>query len=222
MTEVRVYSGFTGPANWANDGAAANDGISVGMEFRVSTTAWATKLWFWRANTDGDNNVRRGGIYRLSDGALLTPDTSFGVVGTLGAWNSVTLATPLALTTYDGTDATRYMAVIYHPGGGFTFTQNTMTADRTVGIITAPASGNAKYGSNTYRESPNTLSLPTDTFNSSRYWLDVSVDDTPPASPGRPVKVWSGSAWQTKTLKTWNGSAWVTKPTKVWGGSSWA
>jgi hypothetical protein len=38
---------------------------------------------------------------------------------------------------------------------------------------------------------------------------------------GRPVKVWSGSAWVTRTLKVWSGSAWVTRPTKVWSGSAW-
>jgi hypothetical protein len=38
---------------------------------------------------------------------------------------------------------------------------------------------------------------------------------------GKPVKVWSGSAWVTKVLKVWSGSAWVVKPAKVWNGSAW-
>jgi hypothetical protein len=222
VTEYRVYNTFTGPSTWANDGPNANDGISVGMEFRVSSVCTATKLWFWRANTDGDSNVRSGAIFRLSDSAQLTPTVSFGTVGTLGAWHSVSL-TPISLAAYDGTDATRYMAVIYHPGGGFAFTQNAMTANRTVGPLTAPSSANSKYGNCTYREAPNSLSLPTTTFNSSRYWLDVSVDDTP-AVTGRPIKVRSVSGtWDTKPVKVRSsGGTWDTKSAKVWNGSAWA
>jgi len=34
-------------------------------------------------------------------------------------------------------------------------------------------------------------------------------------------KVWTGSAWLTKTPKVWTGSTWAVKPMKVWTGTTW-
>lgn len=57
--------------------------------------------------------------------------------------------------------------------------------------------------------------------NGCRLGLTIAFKKAAAGGGGKPVKVWSGSAWVTKTLKVWSGSAWVTKPAKVWNGSAW-
>lgn len=40
------------------------------------------------------------------------------------------------------------------------------------------------------------------------------------AGPGK-IKVWTGSAWESKPVEHWTGSAWVTGSLKYWNGSDW-
>lgn len=35
------------------------------------------------------------------------------------------------------------------------------------------------------------------------------------------IKIWTGSAWETKPIKVWTGSSWAQKPVKVWTGTLW-
>src|SRR6202008_2459218 len=95
------------------------------------------------------------------DSATLTTPAESG-------WQTVTLATPVNITTN-----TTYVAS-YHTTGTYVATNNFFTADVTSGVLTAPSSANAGgNGVYSYGGTSTAGIFPTSTFGASNYGADV-------------------------------------------------
>jgi Domain of unknown function (DUF4082) len=145
-TEVPAGTNF-------NDSAA----LSMGLYFTVGVDGTVTHAR-WRA-ADSVTGTVKWGLYRLSD-SLLLGSQSFTTY-TQGAWNTVALNTPIAITA-----ATRYAAV-YWSQTSYVATSAYFTTAITRGSITAEASGGR------FVEPSADITLPTNSFNNGCYFVDL-------------------------------------------------
>ena len=186
MAEYRTWPATSGP------GASFNDGtpISQGNEFYVTSTAWATKVWYWRATVGMGVGVDPvlGQIYQINGGgtgtALLVTPVSFAVPGGLG-WQSANIP-PISLTINQ-----RYKVVIYYPNGEYTATAGNHYWDTggpgefgiTNGPLLTVGASAATDGQSSYQAGVGPQ-YPTGNFQAGNYWMDASVTDVNPAGPG--------------------------------------
>ncbi|HMH70097.1 MAG TPA: DUF4082 domain-containing protein [Candidatus Saccharimonadales bacterium] len=184
MAEYRIWPATDGPASAFND----SNPISQGTEFFVSSPAWVTKIWYWRATVAmgaGPDPVL-GQIYRIDGGGLATPligtPVEFAAPVILG-WQSVSI-TPILLTSIQ-----RYKTVVYYPTGEYTATpgNNYWTTGGpgetgiTNGPLTAVNGADANDGQSSYHIGVG-LQYPTNSSSAPNFWIDVSVTDTDPTS----------------------------------------
>jgi hypothetical protein len=162
----RMYAGSTGPTASAADPAA----VSVGVEFYVTAAANLTEIRWWQATTGTSTSTRQAALYTTSNTATpVATATAAAPTGT--GWQTLTFATPVALTAN-----TRYKAVVYHPGGQYANTGSYYAsgADETNGPLVIPKAANTAGGQGTYNYATG-LSYPASTFQSATYWVDVTV-----------------------------------------------
>ncbi|MDQ3440240.1 MAG: DUF4082 domain-containing protein, partial [Planctomycetota bacterium] len=157
----------------ANDGGA----IEVGVKFRSDSDGYITGLRFYKGSQNTGTHV---GHLWTSNGTKLAEVTFTGE--TASGWQQVALASPVAITAN-----TTYVASYHTTVGRYAFDGSFFA---TSGVDNAPlhALANGADGPNgVYKYSP-TGTFPTDTFNSSNYWVDV-VFDTTTASDTTPPTV---------------------------------
>jgi hypothetical protein len=185
MAEYRIWPATDGPGVSFNDASP----ISQGNEFYVSSTAWATKLWYWKATaamgTDPTLPVL-GQLYRIDGGGLATPllgsPVSFTFPTGLG-WQSVDIP-PIQLTAVQ-----RYKTVVYYPNGEYTYLSHYWDAGGpgefglTNGPLVAVAANTAVDGQSSYIYGAG-LQYPTGNSSAANYWMDVTVTDVNPAGAG--------------------------------------
>lgn len=197
MTTYRALAAAT-----PNDSATAdNAAYSLGVEFYVTTACWVTEIRFYNPSlnhTGGSGtSVRRGALYSLTapgatTGTQVVAATNFPAA-TLGAWNTLTLATPYLLTAN-----THYMAVVYFPVGRYSSTATYFSGAGagvngvTNGPLVLPGnSGPASHATALqmrFAASTNTATvLPTSQSSATNYWIDVTVSDTDPSINAAPT-----------------------------------
>lgn len=174
MAEYRLWPATDGPAT-----DEANPPINLGTEFNVSTTAWITKIHFWRATLSEVGPVT-GAVYAVVGATQLSGTAVTFTLSGVG-WHTVTLPTPVQITA-----GVRYIATIRHAdhyaGTGGYFTSGPGSAGITNGILTAPSAAavsSAPIGNGRFDEA-GAIAAPTSTFNGGNYWSDVSVTDVDP------------------------------------------
>ncbi|MDB5314180.1 MAG: Cadherin, partial [Rhodospirillales bacterium] len=161
----------------SNDGQA----IELGMQFSVGEPGTITQLKYWRAATDaGDSDVRDGHLWG-QDGTLLATATFNSAAGQSG-WQIATLAAPVAVApgveyTVSYRTANNYVATngFFAPANEVAFDglDNNAFTDP-FGKISAPQD-EAGDGNGVYRYGADAV-MPTDTFQSSNYWVDITFD----------------------------------------------
>jgi hypothetical protein len=139
-----------------------NSPIEVGVRFTASANGLLTGLRFYKGS--GNTGTHIADLWSAT-GTLLA--TATFTSETASGWQEVNFSTPVSITA-----GTTYVAS-YHASGDYSDTANYFTNPATNGELTAPASGNGvfTYGSNSI--------FPTNTFNSTNYWVDVVFDGTP-------------------------------------------
>lgn len=178
----------------------------AGIIWKVTSDAlWLDGYWHW-VPTGGDTIARKFALWQLSDtthaiSQTLVPN-SIVTSGTLTAnqWNYVPLATPIGLSKN-----VPYVAVYgYVAVNGFPDTQNQFGAGNTyaAGITNGPlfaysdqgASAPEPFTSN-YNQglfstaaSDPAATMPTTGDVHSNFWIDIQVDDQPPA--GASYRIW--------------------------------
>jgi Domain of unknown function (DUF4082)/Bacterial Ig-like domain len=142
-----------------------NSAVEVGVKFRASTTGFITGLKFYKGT--GNTGTHAGSLWNTA-GSRLGTVTFTGESAT--GWQTATLPNPVAVTAN-----TTYVASYHTDTGFYSATASGLSAAVTRGPLTALASaangGNGvyKYGASTY---------PTDTFQSTNYWVDVVFNTT--------------------------------------------
>jgi hypothetical protein len=150
--------------------ASANDAsaIEVGTRFQPSSGGTVTGLRFYKGSANTGTHV--GHLWDAA-GNLLATVTFSGE--SASGWQQATFSSPVAVTA-----GTTYVVSYYAPGGGYSYTPSYFASAYTAGPLTAPAGGNGvyRYGAGG--------GFPTNSFNSTNYWVDVlftiTVDTTPP------------------------------------------
>ncbi|MFE3202220.1 DUF4082 domain-containing protein [Embleya sp. NPDC059237] len=175
MTASRIWPATDGLTTSSSEQTP----VSLGTEFVLSATGWATHLHFWRG-TVAELGTITGSVYVVdTDAEVVGTAATFAVSGV--GWQTVALAAPVRLEA-----ATRYIVSIHHPdryatGIAAYFSTGPGGSGITNGIITAPASAaiTSPNGQGRYEYGP-TRVAPRQTFNANAYLSDITVTDVDP------------------------------------------
>ncbi|MGJ0483987.1 MAG: N,N-dimethylformamidase beta subunit family domain-containing protein [Methylomicrobium sp.] len=152
--------------------------VELGVKFRSDLNGSITGIRFYQANSNsGSGRTFRATLWNLS-GQSLTTGT---VTSTTSGWQQVTFTTPAPITAN-----TVYVASYFAPNGNYAATNSPEFS--TAGVDNPPihllqngvSGGNGVYAYGT------TSTFPTNTFQSTNYWVDVlfttstGPDTTPP------------------------------------------
>ena len=160
--------------------AAANDAnaIELGAKFQADVNGYITGIRFYKGA--GNTGTHVGHLW-TSSGSLLASVTFTSETAT--GWQQATLATPVAITA-----ATTYVVSYYAPAGHYAVD----TPYFTTAVVTTPLRGladGASGGNGVYKYGAS--GFPTQTYNTSNYWVDVvfnttvAPDTTPPTVSGQ-------------------------------------
>ncbi|WP_067175764.1 DUF4082 domain-containing protein [Microtetraspora niveoalba] len=152
-----IFSPTDVPAETVNDPIS----LELGVRFQASQAGVIRGIRFYK---DALNTGTHTGNLWSSSGQLLasatfTSETSSG-------WQQVTFSTPVPITA-----GMTYVASYFAPSGHYSVTRPYFTTPHTNGPLTALANG-AGGGNGVYSYGA-TSSFPTNTYNSSNYWVDV-------------------------------------------------
>ncbi len=175
------------PTNSSNDGQP----IEVGVKFESSEDGYITGLRFYK---NAANTGTHTGHLWTSAGVQLAEATF--VSETASGWQEVYFSTPVQITAN-----TTYVASYHSPSGEYSYADAYFATAYNSAPLRALANGeDGPNGVYNYGAS----SFPTQTFQSSNYWVDVIFDSTPqvysiwddttiPATPavtdGRPIEL---------------------------------
>ncbi|MEA5502812.1 DUF4082 domain-containing protein [Halotia wernerae UHCC 0503] len=149
--------------------------IEVGVKFRSDVNGSITGIRFYKANSNTGTHV--GSLWSSSGTQLATATFSSE---TASGWQQVNFGTPVAITAN-----TTYVAS-YHTNVGRYSVDEGYFANSGVDTVPLHALRNGVSGSNGIYRYTATPAFPTDTYNSSNYWVDVvfttnpTSDTTPP------------------------------------------
>ena len=157
-----VWDAAAAPAG-APDGDTV--GVQLGMKFRSAVPATVTAIRFYKQA--GNSGTHTGRLWS-STGTLLSSVTFSGE--TASGWQQATLATPVAISAN-----TTYVVSYHAPNGRYSADNGFFaSAGVTRGPLSALAEG--QDGSNgVYKYGTATAGMPTDTWQSTNYWVDVVV-----------------------------------------------
>ncbi len=178
----------------SNDSTA----VELGVKFRVDTAGFVTALRFYKASTNVGTHV--GHIWTSSGASLglatFTSETASG-------WQQVTFASPILLAAN-----TTYIASYFAPSGHYSVDANFFA---TKGADNPPlhALANGVDGSNGVFANTSSPTFPSNSFNSSNYWVDVLFTPLQPHAlsgniagangPGSTVSLSNGTTTATTT-----------------------
>ncbi|HET7898734.1 MAG TPA: DUF4082 domain-containing protein, partial [Flavisolibacter sp.] len=145
----------------SNPSANDNQPIELGVKFKPTANGYITGIRFYKAT--GDNGTHTGHLWS-SNGTLLSSATFFSE--SASGWQQVSFSSPVAVTAN-----TTYVASYHSSAGLYTFTDNFFSAAIVNGPLKALADGeDGSNGVYSYTVSP---AFPTNSYQSSNYWVDV-------------------------------------------------
>ena len=145
--------GAASPVNLVNHKDATP--VEVGTRFRVVTAGQATGISFWKTTQNTGTHV---GTLWSSTGKALAQVTFTGE--TASGWQAANFSKPVDLTA-----GSQYTVSYFAPKGGYAATQGYSVASRSSALSVGRDAGVFRYGSS--------AKMPTDTYRSSTYWVDV-------------------------------------------------
>ncbi|RDJ03369.1 adhesin [Rhizobium phaseoli] len=164
------YTSLFGAATPAVVNTNDTSAVELGVKFQTSAAGTVTGIRFYKG--DLDTGTHTGSLWS-STGTRLATLTFTNE--TASGWQTAYFTSPVTLTV-----GQTYTASYHTNSGHYSTTTNYFTSNVTSGPLTAPASGNGvyRYGSNSQ--------LPTSTFQSTNYWVDVmfttSASNTTPTA----------------------------------------
>ena len=142
---------------------SANDGtpLAVGMKFRSYTNGFITGLRFYKSASNTGTHI---GQLWSSSGTLLGEATY--VSETASGWQQVALPSPVAVTA-----GTTYIVSYHSSAGNYSYTDDYFSSPIENGLL--KGLGNGEDGPNGVYFYTSTPAFPTNSFQSSNYWVDV-------------------------------------------------
>jgi hypothetical protein len=164
ITNATIFSASATPAVLSDADASA---VELGMKFRSDRDGYITGVRFYKGA--GNTGTHVGKLWS-STGTLLASVTFINETGS--GWQQANFSTPVAVTA-----GTTYIVSYYAPVGHYSATSDFFSGGGTTsGALTALGSG-VEGGNGVYRYGAGG-GFPTDTFNSTNYWVDVVFSDT--------------------------------------------
>ncbi|MBY5361525.1 DUF4082 domain-containing protein [Rhizobium leguminosarum] len=165
------YTSLFGSATPAVVNTNDTSAVELGVKFQTSVAGTVTGIRFYKGNLD--TGTHTGSLWS-STGTQLATLTFTNE--TASGWQTAYFTSPVSLTA-----GQTYTASYHTNVGHYSSTTGYFTSNVTSGPLTAPASGNGvyRYGSNSL--------LPTSTYQSTNYWVDVMF--TTPSSNTAPTAV---------------------------------
>jgi len=148
--------------------AADRDPIEVGTAFTVSRPGSVTALRFYKGPNNAGAHV--GSLWDSAGARIAQVD--FATESATG-WQRAALSQPVALTPGE-----TYVVSYFAPAGGFAITPAYFGADVTRGALTAPGGANGRFNADPAGGHP------TQSWNSSAYFVDVEVTFGDESQPG--------------------------------------
>src|SRR6185312_9279873 len=162
---VSLFSSTATPAvTSANDSAA----VELGVKFTSDTAGYITGIRFYKGGANTGTHI---GHLWTSAGALLASATFTGE--TASGWEQVNFTSPVAIAAN-----TTYVASYYAPVGGYAYT----SAQFATALDNAPL--HASSGTNGLYRYGTGGGFPTNSYNSTNYWVDVVFNTTATTSSG--------------------------------------
>ena len=160
------------PSSAVPSTTSANDANSVelGVKFTTNVNGWITGIRFYKGTANTGTHV--GSLWDTSGDLLgsvtFTNESASG-------WQQANFATPIAVTA-----GTTYIASYLAPNGGYAEDDQGLAAGVDNGPLAAlPAGTSGGNGVYRYTAAP---ALPTNTYNSANYWVDVVFTETSPST----------------------------------------
>ena len=169
VTATGTFSLWASSATPATPDSGDTQSIELGVKFTANTSGFITGIRFYKsaANT----GVHTGSLWSAS-GQLLATATFTGEGGS--GWQQVLFSTPVAVTA-----GTTYVASYHTNTGHYAVNRSFFTSPFISGPLTVPASGGVySYGAGGF---------PTQSYQSSNYWVDVLFNTTPPVDNTPPT-----------------------------------
>ena len=163
---------FTGTPQIIDSGDTSS--IELGVKFTADSAGSITGIRFYKAAANTGTHI---GSLWSTGGTLLAQATFTGE--SASGWQTVTFSSPVAITA-----GTTYVAGYFAPAGHYSSTVNGFGAGADNPPLHAIANGTSANGVYAYNGSS---TFPTNTYNSTNYWVDVLYAPAPP--PGQPTGV---------------------------------
>ena len=179
-----VASNLFGPGDGpAQTNTSGPTDYELGVEFQAARSGVVTELRYWRGAEDAaDTDTRTLNLWDGS-GATLGSVTVESAPGQSG-WQIGALATPIEVAA-GATYVASYGTVQNYVSTAGDFDTARSSAD---GLLTAPAGGSGVFSAG------GTGAFPTRSFNDTNYWVDVTLESSPPVngapSFGGPDLLW--------------------------------
>ena len=180
--------------------AAADSGdssaVQLGVKFTADINGFISGIRFYKSAA---NTGTHTGTLWTSTGTLLATVTFTGETAT--GWQQALFSAPVPVTA-----GTTYIAAYHAPNGHYAATNNGFGTSLDNPPLRAPATGVTPNGLYLYSSTP---AFPTDSFQGSNYWVDVTFTTAPtaPAAPTAPsATAGSGSATVSWTAPANGGS----------------
>ncbi|WEJ59332.1 DUF4082 domain-containing protein [Devosia sp. FJ2-5-3] len=155
------------PTTLSNADAAQ---VNLGVKFVASAAGVISGIKYYKSALD--TGTHTGSLWS-STGALLA--TATFVNETASGWQTVMFSNPVPIT------AGQTYVASYHSNGHYATTSNYFATSHTSGLLTAPAGANGVYTYGTGNV------MPTSSFGSTNYWVDVIMNSTSESTNRSPV-----------------------------------
>jgi hypothetical protein len=149
--------------------------LELGVKFRSDVGGYVRGVRFYKGAGNGGTHV--GHLW--SSGGVLLGSATFESE-TAEGWQQVSFASPVVISAN-----TTYVASYHAPNGGYAYDGAYFATATTRGSLQALASGDAG-GNGVFRSGGG---FPTDSYNSTNYWVDVVFSTTPPPDTRPPTVI---------------------------------
>ncbi|MGD9723480.1 MAG: DUF4082 domain-containing protein [Pirellulales bacterium] len=149
--------------------------VELGVKIRADVNGYITGIRFYKAA--GNNGTHTAHLWS-SAGQLLATATFAGE--TAGGWQEVNFATPVTITA-----GATYVASYHTTSGHYSYTRNAFGNAVDSGPLHALANGTSSNG--VYRYGAG--GFPTQSYQSTNYWVDAVFSTTPPVDTTAPTVI---------------------------------
>jgi hypothetical protein len=187
MTDYRIWPATNGPVS-----SSADSPVNLGTLVQLSATGWATRLWYYRPDTN-IQDPDAGAIFAVGGGGTPVSGTQVSAwQGPTTGWRYADISPAVQLSAGDYLATAHY--VDGYPATAGYWVGNSINNGILTALDSTAVNGRFSYGA--------LLAEPTSNGGGASYWVDVTVTDTDPSGSQTisPTSISSAEAFGTPTV----------------------